>query len=103
MIVGTAYENYDVYTIMDFSALVVINYIDSYYYAAVRDELKTEIEHVKFTIPVSRSSRKWSKLNIWEKIQSFLISFAFNTYELIYYHFMPYLGLAYSFFIVKQT
>ena len=31
MIVSTAYENYNVWMIMDFSALVVVNYIDLYY------------------------------------------------------------------------
>ena len=31
MIVSTAFENWNVYTIMDFSALVVINYVDQYY------------------------------------------------------------------------
>ena len=35
MIVGTAFENYNVYIIMDFSALVVVNYIDLYYFNTI--------------------------------------------------------------------
>ena len=31
MIISTAYENYNNFMIMDFSALVVVNYIDLYY------------------------------------------------------------------------
>ena len=31
MIMATAYENYNNFMIMDFSALVVVNYIDLYY------------------------------------------------------------------------
>ena len=39
-IVSTAYENLNIYTIMDFSALIVLNYIDMYYAMALQDELK---------------------------------------------------------------
>ena len=40
---STAYENFNIYTIMDFSALVVLNYIDMYYAMALTDELKGRI------------------------------------------------------------
>ena len=40
MIIATAYENYDVYMIMDFSALIVINYIDLYYCGTIKDRIK---------------------------------------------------------------
>ena len=40
MIYATAFENYDVYIVMDFSAFIVVNYIDYYYYLTVKDELK---------------------------------------------------------------
>lgn len=39
MIVATAFENYNVYMIMDFSALIVVNYIDLYYYNTLTDPL----------------------------------------------------------------
>ena len=40
MIIATAYESYNVYMIMDFSALIVVNYIDLYYYSLINDNLK---------------------------------------------------------------
>ena len=36
----TAYENQNVYIIMNFSALIVVNYIDLYYCNSIRDDLK---------------------------------------------------------------
>ena len=43
LLVSTAYENWNVFMIMDFSALIVINYIDLYYCMTIKDDLTKRI------------------------------------------------------------
>jgi len=77
MIFATAYENYDVYLIMDFSALIVVNYIDIYYYQTVKDDLKSEVEDSKYCMPVIKKRVNLNSLSKTQKFQFILIKMCF--------------------------
>ena len=102
MIVGTAFENYNVYIIMDFSALVVVNYVDIYYYNTLMDDLKQQASDVDFCMPVRNTKVSFKQLNLKGKVFCIALVFVEWVYETIYYHFLPYLGVLYTFYSVKQ-
>jgi len=102
MIYGTAYENYDVYIIMDFSALVVINYIDRYYYFTIMDDLKSQIEEVEYKMPLRHSNTDVRYLNKTNRVMYVLTLATHWFYEMIYFHFWPYIGLIFSFQVISE-
>jgi hypothetical protein len=53
MMVATGYENWNVFMIMDFSALIVINYIDLYYCMTLKDDLKDRIQLYNYKMPIT--------------------------------------------------
>jgi len=61
LVVSTAYENDNVYLIMDFTALMVVYYIDTSYFESIKDDLKyTMMNDLEMQFPITNSitSRK---------------------------------------------
>lgn len=103
MIIVTGNENYNVFTIMDFSALMVINYIDVYYCFLIKDQLKQRIDQVGNQLPLETKKVEPERLTtIFEKV-SFQFYRLFKwAYYAIYYHFLPYIGMVYTYYWVDQ-
>ena len=69
LIVSTAYENDSYYLVMDFTALMVIQYIDQSYFDSYNDPLKDVlIEEFNFELPVTKTNVTYKELDIREKI-----------------------------------
>lgn len=101
MIVSTAYENYNNFMIMDFSALIVVNYIDLYYCQSLSDdELKTSIEKAEYSMPYNQEKRKESTYKCHDKLYAGAIKMVKVFYEIIYFHFFPYIAIAYSYYAI---
>lgn len=101
MIVSTAYENYNTFMIMDFSALTVINYIDFYYTSLLKDDLKVSIEMVEESVRIKNTTIKDEQLTWYERVAKWLLIALTWVYETIYYHFWPYGALLYSIYIIR--
>ena len=54
LVVSTAYENDNVYLIMDFTALMVVYYIDTSYFESIKDDLKDKmIDELNMELPIT--------------------------------------------------
>ena len=102
LLVSTAYENWNVFMIMDFSALIVINYVDLYYCMTIKDDLTERIKVEKYQMEVWNKEVVVKQLNPWEKVSYYLIRLIRQFFDIIYYHFLPYIGMYYSFYMIKQ-
>jgi hypothetical protein len=102
MIVSTAFENYNVWMIMDFSALVVVNYIDLYYCQSIDDDLKLKMAKEEYCMPINREPRERKSYSCGDKVFSASIRVVKLFYEVIYFHFFPYVAIAYSYYGVSQ-
>ena len=102
MIVCTAFENYDVAIILDFSALVVVNYVDIYYFNTLTDDLKQQASEVDFSMPVRNTKVSFKQLDLKGKVFFITLMIVEWVYETIYYHFLPYLAVLYAFYGVIQ-
>lgn len=102
MLVSTAYENWNVFMIMDFSALVVINYLDLYYNMTIKDDLKDKIENVENKMPVENHEVNKEKMILYEWCSYYFLIFINLFYEIVYFHFVPYIGLYFSIVVVKH-
>lgn len=103
MIVATAYENWNVFTIMDFNALMVINFLDVYYAQTIKSHLMDKIKAIKMTLPKTHKFIKEKDLSRCEKASYWMMQGFIKFYNSIYYHFTPYLGLVFSYFYADQT
>lgn len=99
MTVSTAYENWNVFMIMDFSALIVINYVDLYYSQTIKDDLKKRIVKEEYKMPIVHQDYREDKMGPLLKISRVLLKVVNFLYETVYFHFWTYGGMAYSFFI----
>lgn len=102
MTVSTAYENWNVFTIMDFSALIVINYIDLYYCQTLKDDLKKRIVREQYKMPIVNKEIKEENMNFHLSVSRVSHAFFVWFYEHVYFHFWPYIGLFFSVVYVKH-
>ena len=101
LIVSTAYENWNVFMIMDFSALIVISYIDLYYSQTIVDDLKQRIVKEKFKMVVIHKEFPAQQQPV-QKISVWCLK-GFNTFfKLVYYHFFPFIGLYFAVYFVEH-
>ena len=98
MIVATAYESYNVYMIMDFSALIVVNFVDSYYFNLINDNLKDKMMKAEMKLPIKNKEYDHHLMGKFEKVTMWMLKLTKWMYETIYFHFMPYLAIFYSFY-----
>lgn len=102
MTVSTAFENWNVFMIMDFSALIVINYIDLYYSQTLKDDLKKRIVKEGYKMPIVHKEYRVEQMTLCDKVSRWCLFVVNWYYELIYFHFWPYIGLIYSFYFVEH-
>ena len=100
MIVATAYENWNVFMIMDFSALIVINYIDVYYCSTIENDLTEKISTRENCMTKTEKQFKSDNYNFWQKLSFFGITWFVRFYKIVYYHFFPIIGLWFTFYFV---
>ena len=71
LVVSTAYENDNVYLIMDFTALMVVYYIDTSYFESIKDDLKAAmINDLEMQFPITNSMTS-KKLKDQDKLGKF--------------------------------
>jgi hypothetical protein len=102
MTVSTAYENWNVFTIMDFSALIVINYIDVYYCQTLKDDLKKRIVREQYKMPIIHKEYREEEMTLVLRVSRLTLQCVEFFYTMIYFHFWPYLGLYYAYFMVDH-
>ena len=101
LIVSTAYENDAVWLIMDFTALMVIYYIDSSYFESIKDPLKDKmIIDQKMELPIINSMEDYplKDLPFKEKFYNIVMKVFVFLYETVYFHFLPYISMYYCYF-----
>lgn len=97
---ATAYENWNAYTIMDFSALIVLNYVDIYYTLALKDEITQQMAEVGYRLPIFNNSLDPGLQKWYHKIMYGLLWCIEVLYDHFYFHFMPYFGLFFCFYLI---
>ena len=101
LIVSTAYENDAVWMVMDFTALMVIYYIDSSYFESIKDPLKDKLIHEQnLELPIINSMEDFPLKDLpWrEKIYNIIMKTWWFLYETVYFHFLPYIAMYYAYF-----
>lgn len=101
MLVSTAYENWNVFMIMDFSALIVINWIDLYYSQTLKDDLKTRIAKENFKMPVIHKDFP-AQMQPVQKVSMYVLKAVNLFFKLVYYHFFPFIGLYFAVYYVDH-
>lgn len=99
MLVASAYENWNVFTIMDFNALMVINFLDVYYAQTIKSHLMDKMKAINLSLPKTNKVIPYTKLARWEKVSYWGLDLFVRFYKTFYYHFVPYFGMVLSFFI----
>ena len=104
LIVSTAYENDQIYLIMDFTALMVVYYIDSSYFESIKDPLKDKMMNVQeMKLPVTNSLEPFTfkQLRIKGKkslCYNIIMRMWIFMYETVYFHFLPYISMYYCYY-----
>ena len=104
LIVSTAYENDQIYLIMDFTALMVVYYIDSSYFESIKDPLKGKmmyVQEMKLPVTISLEPFTFKQLRIKGKkslCYNLIMRIWIFMYETVYFHFLPYISMYYCYY-----
>ena len=100
LVVSTAYENDNVYLIMDFTALMVVYYIDTSYFESIKDDLKDKMmdeQNMELPITNNMTNRKLKDQDGIGKFYLSLYNIVLFVYETAYFHFLPYISMFYCY------
>lgn len=103
MVVASAFENWNVFTIMDFNALMIINFLDVYYAMTIKTHLMDRVKAINMSLPKTNKKMPYNKFANWEKVAYWALEWLIKLYKTVYYHFLPYIGMVVSYILVDQT
>ena len=84
---------------MDFTALMVIQYIDQSYFDSYKDPLKDIlVQEYNFELPVNKTNISYKELNNKDKLYLGLTDIINQIYEIFYFHFLPYWSMYYCYY-----